>query len=166
MTSMEQKTNVREQGDRELIITREFDAPRELVFKAYTERDHLMKWFGPREWPLKHCTVDLRVGGKWHYMMGGPAGEEAWGLGIYREITPSSRLVYSDFFSDEKGTENPPGSVTAINFEDLGNGRTRLNTLATFASKEARAETLAMGMVEGMAETLDRLDEHLAAISN
>jgi uncharacterized protein YndB with AHSA1/START domain len=162
MTSMQSKTDVREDGDRELVMTREFDAPRDLVFACYTDCEHLMQWWGPREWPLKHCTIDLRVGGKWHYCMVGPAGEEAWAIATYREITPTSRLVYMDYFSDAEGSEIPPETLTTIEFEDLRDGRTRMKTRATFASPEARAEVLAMGMVEGMNETLDRLDEHLA----
>ena len=157
-TSPAMKTVVREEGECDLLITREFAAEPALVFACYTERDHLMNWWGPREWPLKYCTIDLRVGGKWHYCMAGPQGQEAWSIATYREISPVTRLVYADFFSDAQGTETPPESLTALDFVDLGNGRTRLDGRATFASAEARAQVLAMGMVEGMNETLDRLD--------
>ena len=95
------KTTATPAGERELLIEREFAAPRELVFKAWTERDRLMQWWGPPTWPNDYCTVDLRVGGAWHYRMRGPAGGEGWGKGVYREIMPASRLVYSDFASKD-----------------------------------------------------------------
>ncbi|MBK9343198.1 MAG: SRPBCC domain-containing protein [Dehalococcoidia bacterium] len=114
------KTTATPAGERELLIEREFAAPRELVFKAWTERDRLMQWWGPPTWPIDYCTVDLRVGGAWHYRMRGPAGEEGWGKGVYREIMPSSRLVYSDYFSDEDGTEIPSGGDRRNRFRGPG----------------------------------------------
>ncbi len=163
MNSTERRTDVRTEGDRVLRVTRVFDAPRELVFKAWTDRDALMNWWGPREWPLAHCTLDLRVGGRWHYCMKGPNGEEAWGLGVYTEITPVSRLAYVDTFSDAEGSANPPETLMTVELEDLGDGRTRMNSTAEFASEAQRKQVMEMGMVEGLTESLDRLDEHLAA---
>lgn len=148
-----------------ITITRVFNAPRELVFKAFTECEHLMHWWGPREWPLAVCEIDLRVGGKWHYAMKSSAGEEAWGLGIYEEIKRPERLVYTDLFSDAEGTVNPelPASSVAIDFEDMGD-QTRVISVTTMAS-EADVETLVnMGMAEGITETWDRLEEYLAEI--
>ena len=156
------KTNVTLDGDRDMVMTRTFDAPRELVFRAYTEPDRLMQWWGPREWPLAVCKVDLRPGGIWHYCMKGPAGEEAWGRADYKEIEPPKRLVFADAFSDPDANRIPPESQVTIEFEDMG-GKTRINSRTTFASAEQRAEVMGMGLIEGMTETLDRLDEHLAA---
>ena len=158
------KTTATPAGERELLIEREFAAPRELVFKAWTERDRLMQWWGPPTWPIDYCTVDLGVGGAWHYRMRGPAGEEGWGKGVYREIMPSSRLVYSDYFSDEDGTEIPPEAIAEIDFVDRG-GTTLVRNKTIFASGEHREQVLGMGVVEGMSETMDRLDEHLAAVA-
>lgn len=156
------KTIAEPQGECELLVTREFAAPRELVFRTWTEREHLMNWWGPRTWPLDYCTVDLRVGGAWHYRMRGPNGEEAWGKGIYKEIARPERLAYDDYFSDADGSENPPAMFLAVDFEDRG-GKTLLRSKATFASREHREQVLAMGMVEGLSESLDRLDEHIEA---
>jgi uncharacterized protein YndB with AHSA1/START domain len=163
VTSIEPKTKVQTEGDTDLLVSREFNAPQHLVYRAWTTKEGLLNWWGPREWPLKHCTVDLRVGGRWHYCMGGPNGEEAWGLGVYQEITPTSRIVYIDTFSDAAGTAIPPESTVTVELVDLGNGRTLMKNRATSASKEHLEQVLAMGMVEGMTESLDRLEEHLAA---
>ncbi|HYO87095.1 MAG TPA: SRPBCC domain-containing protein, partial [Candidatus Limnocylindrales bacterium] len=118
----------------------------------------------PREWPLAVCKIDLRVGGKWHYAMKSSSGEEAWGLGIYEEVKAPERLVYSDAFSDPEGNLNPdlPVSKVAIDFEELS-GRTRVVSVSTMAS-EADVETLVnMGMIPGITETWDRLEEYLTA---
>ena len=163
MTSIEPKTNVQTEGETDLLVTREFNAPQALVYRAWTTKEGLMNWWGPREWPLKYCSVELRVGGKWHYCMRGPNGEEAWGLGVYKEITPTSRIVYIDSFSDADGNAIPPESTMTVELVDLGNGRTLMKNRATFASKEHLEQVLGMGVVEGLTESLDRLEEHLAA---
>ena len=163
MTSIEPKTNVQTEGETDLLVTREFNAPQALVYRAWTTKEGLMNWWGPREWPLKYCSVELRVGGKWHYCMRGPNGEEAWGLGVYKEITPTSRIVYIDSFSDADGNVIPPESTMTVELVDLGNGRTLMKNRATFASKEHLEQVLGMGVVEGLTESLDRLEEHLAA---
>ncbi len=149
---------------RKITITRVFSAPRELTFKAFSECEHLMRWWGPREWPLAVCKIDLRVGGKWHYAMKSSSGEEARGLGIYEEVKAPERLVYTDAFSDPEGNLNPdlPVSKVAIDFEELS-GRTRVVSVSTMAS-EADVETLVnMGMIPGITETWDRLEEYLTA---
>jgi uncharacterized protein YndB with AHSA1/START domain len=157
-----EKTNVRMEGDREIVVEREFDAPRELVFKAWTDADAIKGWWGPRTYPTTYCTLDLRVGGAWHYMMLGPNGEEAWGKGIYTEITPPERLAYRDYFSNAAGDLNPPEMLMTIEFRDVG-GKTLIHSTGRFESAEHRQQVLDMGMLEGMTETLDRLDEYLAA---
>lgn len=148
----------------ELTLERVFDAPREVVFKAFTESDRLMQWWGPREWPLAVSNLDLRVGGDWHYCMKGPNGEEAWGKAIYREIDPPSRLVYEDAFSDAAGNvdSNLPVAVTSVDFI-AHEGKTKLVSKTVYPSAEALSQVIDMGMVEGVSETWDRLDEYLAA---
>ena len=101
----------------EILVERVFPAPRELVFRVWTECEHLQHWWGPTGWTLPHCTVDLRPGGKWHYCMQGPDGTEAWGLTLYREIVRPERLVYTDAFSDAEGKMN--ASVTETGGEAL-----------------------------------------------
>lgn len=96
-----------ESTERELIITRVFDAPRELVFKAWTECEHLQRWWGPKGFTAPFCKIDLRVGGKYLFCMRSPEGKDFWSTGVYREIVPLERLVCSDSFADAEGNVVP-----------------------------------------------------------
>jgi len=150
---------------RELTLTRTFDAPPELVFAAYSSCEHLKNWWGPRSWPMVECTMDFRVGGVWHYCLRGPnEGDMSWGRAVYDEIVEAERLAYTDSFSDEEGNVNEamPQTRTTVTFANAG-GRTRLTMVARYDSPEALQTVLDMGMDAGITETLDRLDEHLAA---
>jgi uncharacterized protein YndB with AHSA1/START domain len=91
----------------ELVITRIFDAPRELVWKAWTDPEQMKRWWGPKEFSSPACTMDVRVGGSYHFCMRSPQGQDFWSTGVYREIVPPLRLVYSDNFADEKGNIVP-----------------------------------------------------------
>ena len=94
-------------AERELVITRIFDAPRELVFKAWTEPEHLMRWVGPQHFTLPVCKVDLRVGGKYLYCMRSPDGQDYYSTGVYLKIDPPNEIVCTDSFADEKGNVVP-----------------------------------------------------------
>ena len=155
----------------ELVLERTFRAPRTLVFGAFTQAEHLRQWWGPRGWDITHCTVDLRPGGRWHYCMkctdqaqDGFYGMESWGLGIYDQIEAPQRLVYTDYFSDPSGTVNTamPSSRTALTFEDVEGG-TRVISRSVYSSEAALKTVMDMGMLEGVAQTWDRLAEHLSA---
>lgn len=91
----------------EVVITRIFDAPRELVWQAWTEPEHLMRWWGPKDFTSPTCKIDLRVGGKYLYCMRSPEGQEFWSTGTYREIVPPERLVVTDSFADKDGNVVP-----------------------------------------------------------
>lgn len=156
-------TRISLRGEREVLIERVFDAPRDLVFRAWTEPDWLMKWWGPTEWPLARCTVDLRPGGAWHYCMRSRAdGQEAWGKAVYELVEPIDRLVFRDTFSDAEGNEYPPFARTSVSFSDEG-GRTRVTSLGTYDSAAERQKVLDMGMAEGITICLEQLAQHLAA---
>lgn len=86
------------------IISRTFDAPRELVWKAWTERDRLMQWFGPKGFTMRLATMDLRPGGVFHYCLRSPDGKDVWGKFVYREIVAPERIVLVNSFSDERGS--------------------------------------------------------------
>ena len=88
---------------KEFVISRVFDAPRELVFKVWTEPEHIAKWFGPKGVSIKSAKMDLRPGGSLLTCMGTPDGREMWGKWVFREIAPPEKLVYINSFSDEKG---------------------------------------------------------------
>lgn len=91
----------------ELIITRVFDAPRKLVWKAWTEPGRLMSWWGPKNFTSPACKIDFRVGGKYLFCMRSPDGKDFWSTGVYREIVPLERIVCTDSFADEKGNVVP-----------------------------------------------------------
>ncbi|HUR83473.1 MAG TPA: SRPBCC family protein [Thermoanaerobaculia bacterium] len=113
-------------------FTRTLDAPRELVFRVWTEAEHLEQWFGPKGFEMFHCTSDLRPGGVMHYGMRGPDGTEMWGRWIWREITPPERIVFVQSFSDAQG------GVTRAPFLD---GGWPLETLSTITLTEDRGKT-------------------------
>jgi uncharacterized protein YndB with AHSA1/START domain len=106
--------------------------------------------------------MDFRVGGVWHYCLRGPKGEEAWGKATYREIVRPERIVYKDAFSDKDGNEaaSMPASIITMTFEKQG-AKTKLTSVAQYQTVEALEQVLAMGVIEGMNETLDRLEELL-----
>jgi uncharacterized protein YndB with AHSA1/START domain len=98
---------VSERGKQEVFITRLFDVPRELVWQAWTDPMHFKLWWGPRDYTCPFCEMDLRVGGKYLNCMRSPEGKDYWSTGVYREIIPMERLVFTDCFADEKGNVVP-----------------------------------------------------------
>jgi uncharacterized protein YndB with AHSA1/START domain len=93
-----------EPSQRELVITRIFDAPRTLVWKTWTERERFMLWWGPKGFTTPFCKIDLRVGGVYHNCMRSPEGKDYWSTGVYREIVPIERIVCTDSFGMRKVT--------------------------------------------------------------
>lgn len=91
----------------ELVITRVFDAHREAVWKAWTDPERFMRWWGPKEFTSPACTIDLRAGGKYLACMRSPEGRDYWSTGVYREIVPKEKIVYTDNFADAKGNVVP-----------------------------------------------------------
>lgn len=154
-----------ETTERELTFTRIFHAPRDLVFETFSACKHLERWWGPREWPLANCEMDFREGGEWDYCMKGPEGELACGKAVYKEIRKPSRLVYQDFFVDEHGMINDqlPSGLVTFEFADV-NGTTRITGRTEYQDPADLQTVLEMGMVAGMTETLDRLEEHILQI--
>lgn len=160
----EPTTIVAEPGQPTLTITRVFPAPRQLVFEAWTKPEHVKRWFGPRVFTLPVCEIDLRPGGRYRYVMRGPAGTEFAGDfamgGEYREVVPPNRLVYTEWL---EGQEDQAATVT-LTFDEQ-DGKTTLTSRSVYRSVADRDAHLQMGMAEGMTETLDRLAEHLAAMA-
>lgn len=151
---------------RELIMERIFDAPPNLMFEVWSSCEHLMHWWGPKEWPIDECEMDFGVGGTWLYCMRGPnEGDEAWGKVIYDEIHKLTKIIYRDYFSDSEGTinENMPGSKTVLEFKEH-NGMTRQVSTTTYESPESLQKVLDMGMIEGTESQMERLDEYLPTI--
>jgi uncharacterized protein YndB with AHSA1/START domain len=145
------------QGDREVVMTRVFDAPRHLVFDAFCKPELLKRWFGPRGWSLAVCEVDHRVGGGFRFVLRGPNGETLGMRGVYREIVPPERTVYMESFDDYPGESQ----VTAV-FVEQG-GKTTFTATVLYPSGDVRDAVLKSGMEHGAAETYDRLAELLAS---
>jgi uncharacterized protein YndB with AHSA1/START domain len=141
------------QGDREVLMTRVFDAPSSLVFAALTTPELLKRWFGPHGWTLTECDVDLRVGGAWRFLSHGPNGRTMGMRGVYREIVPSKRLQYTEAFDDF--AQAGEALVTATLEER--DGRTTLTNLILSPSRDVRDAVIRSGMEHGAAETYDRL---------
>ncbi len=160
-------TLINESTEDEVIITRIIDAPRELVFKAWSDREHLMQWFAPNGCSASSCSIDFRVGGRFHFCMKIDKGMEIWGLGIYREIEFPAKIVYLDSFADAQGNVVPPSHygaspeypseslVTVMFFEQEGKTKLTIRHAISQGFKERE------GIYQGWSEMLIRLDEHL-----
>ena len=158
-----------ETGERELVITRIFDASRELVWKAWTEPEHLMRWWGPKNFTSPVCKIDFRVGGVYLFCMRSPEGREFWSTGVYREIVKPARIVYTHSFADERGAPVPashyemPGDWPAethstVMFEEH-QGKTRLTLRHVGIPSGVMSEMAAAGWNESfdkLAESLEK----------
>ncbi|HJZ58426.1 MAG TPA: SRPBCC family protein [Gemmataceae bacterium] len=155
-------------AEREIVITREFDAPRELVWAAWTDPNHVAQWWGPRGFTTRVSELELRPGGKWRYVMCGPHGDEYPCHGVFREVVPFERIVTTDEFGEglEKvvPVELPQGPMTTTaSFEEVG-GKTRLTLRIEHPTAEDRRKHEAMGVVGGWGSSFECLDEHLAKL--
>jgi uncharacterized protein YndB with AHSA1/START domain len=146
-------------GDREIVMTRVFAAPRRLVFEAMTKPDLLKRWLvGPPGWSLVVCDVDLRVGGAYRYVWRGPDGVEMGMGGVHREVVPPERIVCTQLF-DQDWTGGEAVGTLVLTEKD---GQTTLTNTVRYSSPEARDAVLRTPMEQGMAAGYDRLDEVLA----
>lgn len=146
-------------GEREVVISRVFDAPRELVFDAYTDPAHIGQWWGPDGFRTTTHAIDVRPGGSWRYTMHGPDGTDFPNRIDYREVERPERLVYSHG-GDVEGRD--VDFEVVVTFEDVG-GRTRLTMRSLFPTAEARDFVVQnYGAVEGGKQHLDRLAQYLA----
>lgn len=165
--------NLSASTNQEFVISRVFDAPREQVWRAWTEREQLMKWFGPKGCTLPYATLDLRPGGIFHYAMHTPDGHEMWGKWTFREITAPEKLVLISSFSDAQGgiTRHPMSAnwpletLSTTTFEERG-GKTKLTIRwAPWNATESECNTFAAahsGMQQGWGGTFEQLAAYLA----
>lgn len=154
------------QATRELTITRVFDAPRELVWKAWTDPEQLMRWWGPAMFTAPIWKMDLRVGGKYLFCMRSPDGKDYYATGVYQKIDPPKELVYTDSFADAEGNvvpgsyygfaeDFPSDLLVTVTFEEL-DGKTKMTL--RHAGFPAGESELAQG---GWNESFDKLAEFL-----
>ena len=142
--------------DREILMVREFDAPSHLVFKAYTTPELVSRWWPGRRGKMQSAKIDLRVGGKWRYVMVADGGFEVAFHGEYHEIVPNEKLVNTEIF---EGAPEGGAALVTCTFEELDGGRTRLSMLTHVDSKEIRDVIIGTGMESGAQEGLDILEE-------
>jgi len=148
--------------DREIVMTRVFDAPRELVFEAWTRPDLLKRWlYGPEEWPLVVCEIDLRVGGALRFVWRHCDGSDMEMSGVYREIAPCERLVFTELW-DEDWTGGE-ALVTMVFAEHAG--KTTLTQTVLYSSRAARDAVLSTPMEQGAEQSYGRLAELLPSIA-
>lgn len=144
--------------DSGLVITRTFDAPRELVFKAWTDPRHAMNWWGPRDYPATQMKMDVRPGGAWRNCLTSTEdGKELWQGGVFREVAPPERLVFT--FAWEEAGERGLETLVTITFADVG-GKTRM----TFRQAPFRSVAERDGHRGGWNSSFGRLDEHIAKL--
>ena len=160
---MGEDIRVPEPMERELEITRVFDAPRELVYEAWTDPGHIRHWQGCVEAEITSCEVDLRPGGAWHYCMRMLDGSAHTFKGVYREIVPNRRLVHSSCY--DIAAYGRPAWLTTITFEPFHNG-TKLTHTILHKTTEMRDNHLKSGMEKGMAASFARLDERAEQIGH
>jgi uncharacterized protein YndB with AHSA1/START domain len=147
-------------SDREIVLTRLFDAPRRLVFEAMTRPEHVRRWWGclDERYSLTVCDIDLRPGGTWRWVGRGPQGEFAF-HGEYREIVPPERLVFTEIYEPFPDAESLVTTTLTIEGK-----KTRLTVTATYPSMEVRDTVLQSGMTHGAAISYDRLEEVAASL--
>jgi uncharacterized protein YndB with AHSA1/START domain len=148
-------------SDREIVLTRLFDAPRQLVFDAMTKPEHVRRWWGclSDQHSVTVCEIDLRPGGAWRFVHRGPEGEYPAFYGVYREIAAPDRLVYTEIFEPFPDGESV---VTQVLTEE--NGKTRLTLTALYPSQEVRDMVIKTGMETGAAISYDRLEDLVTAL--
>jgi uncharacterized protein YndB with AHSA1/START domain len=147
--------------NREAVATRVFDAPRELVFEAMTNPEHVMRWYGPRDTQLASCEIDLRPGGRFRFVMKGPQNTEVAFSGVYREVVRPERVVNTWCFEPYPDAE----ALETATWQEQ-DGRTTVTMSIRFATPEDYAGWAGSGAFGGWAETLDRLGEVIAELAD
>lgn len=161
--SNKQTTISKDVANKKLIVVREFDAPLEAVWKAWTDRELLDLWWAPKPWKAKTKSMDFREGGSWLYSMVGPDGTEQWCRADYTKVIPNKQFIGDDGFCDENGkmTHDFPGMHWDAVFSATETG-TKVEIAITFASKEDMDKIIEMGFEVGFTSAHGNLDEVLA----
>lgn len=160
--SADERLQVAAPGDREIVLSRTFDAPATLVFDALTTPRLLTRWYGARGWRLVACTVDLRVGGRWRFVSRGPDDAELAQSGVYSVIERPGQLAYTEVFDDQSYSGE---TLVAHDLTELA-GTTRLISTLQYPSPEAREAVLRYPMTRGVGQSYDRLDAVLTGTSH
>ena len=151
------KATVTLPSDEQILITREFDAPRHLVYKAWTTPELVKRWWSGHRGEMKVAEIDLRVGGRWRYVMVANGGFEVAFHGEYREIVPNQRIVNTEVY-ELPGAADAEGALNTVTFTEV-DGRTTLTLLVEVPTRELRDEILSSGMEVGMQEQMELLEQ-------
>lgn len=161
---------------KDFTISRVLDAPRDLVWKCFTDPERMKHWWGPKGFTVHHSKMDLRVGGTYHYGMKAPDGSPVWGKFVFREITPPDRLVFISSFSDEAGgvTRHPMAPswplqmLSTFSFEDAPGGKTkftvRWSAYEPTPEEQATFDAGHTSMAGGWSGTMDQLEAYIARV--
>ena len=155
MANKNKTTIIAEPGKQEMLITREFDAPRELVFQAFIDPELYVQWLGPRRLTTMLDTFEPRSGGRWRYLQKDQSGNEFGFHGVYHEVRAPERII--DTFEFEGLPEAGHVALETLTLEALPGGRTRLTTQSVFQSVADRDGALQSGMEEGLSDSYERL---------
>ena len=160
MTKPSAATILATPSNREIVLTRVVEAPRRLVFAAYTIPEHVARWMlGQEGWSMLVCEIDLRVGGAWHFIWRHADGSEMEMRGVYQEIVPPERIVCTESWGGDW-----PETLNTLILSEEG-GKTTINQHVLYPSKQARDAALKTGMQEGASQSFDRLAEYLATMA-
>jgi uncharacterized protein YndB with AHSA1/START domain len=144
-------------SDRELVLTRVIDVPREKLFRCWTEPKLMVQWFTPPPWKTVHAETDVRAGGSSYIVMQGPEGQEMPNRGVYLEVIPNEKLVFTDAFTSAWQPSDKAFFTGILTFEDLGGGRTRYTARALHWTKEDCENHEKMGFHEGWGIATDQM---------
>ena len=144
-------------SDRELVLTRLIDVPREKLWRCWTEPKLMLQWFTPAPWKTIHAETDVRPGGSSYVVMQGPDGTEMPNRGVYLEVIKNERLVFTDAYTSAWDPSENPFFTGILTFEDAGNGQTRYTARALHWTKENRETHEKMGFHEGWGVATDQM---------
>lgn len=162
---MSERLTLTARSDREIVMTRVFNAPRELVFDAWTKPELLKRWFGARGWTVPTCEIDLRPGGTYRIVQRGPDGQEVVMRGVYREVVRPERVTQTEGFEGFTEVGWRPEDVTVSTMVLIErDGRTTWTATVVYPSKEVRDAALQSPMESGMSASFEKLEELLTTL--
>lgn len=161
MNATQNKVRATTPADDQILIEREFDAPKDLVWRAYTEADLIRRWWHGGHGEMTVCEMDMSVGGKYRFASRGPGGDEVAFTGLTTEIVEGEKIVAVERFEGHPGPQGPngDGAVNTVTFEDLGDGRTKVALLMEVSGKEERDMILGTGMADGIESSFALLEQ-------
>jgi uncharacterized protein YndB with AHSA1/START domain len=157
--SVQRESTLTLPSDRELVMTRAFNAPAPILFDMWTKPEHVRKWYGVRSTTVTVCDIDLRIGGAWRWVVTTPQGMEIAFSGVFREIDPPRRLQRTEIFEAMPG----PGAIVTLTFDE-NDGQTTFTMHMLFENKQHRDICLRSGMDVGVRECFQKIDELIAAL--